>query len=560
MHMKFVRAVSSLLILLLLISVSIIHGIASQSSTASIYLQWYIYSNPSPLDDRPFAVCIIGDFIYVVGYDAMKMNSEFRIEKRFKADGSLVKVWVYNPTFRDDILFDCLAMNTTIYVTGVEGVISFPNILEGGTTVIVALDNDLNMIRYVRLNVSGLATSITSDGIYIYVGGYYFQGSDRGWFIGKLDKKLNLVKLKLYNPSEFGDYIYQIKYDRYSNLIWITGIYKEVYAAVAYVDTELSKDPVMILGTQIMGSALSIEFDDYGNKYVSTYGTMGNKFVGLLKLDSGNRVVATLNSYYGSKIVWAWNLLYAIKSDTAISVTVFDQSLNVATSYVINSSTMCGTYFMMASAVFDEKNLYFASSLCPSGDSGWGIYSVKLLIQIRVLTATTTLTQTLMKQIPVTIYINFTATQTMVQLALTTTYITVTWTQTHQTFTTPPQIYATYTTQVVTTTLQTRETITKLETIEKPYTLTYTTTMLQPTTITVTYRETIKETVTVSPNIVTQKQSGGVAQAQILIVAIAIMMFIAILILYKEIKLEFDNHVWLLLHPEVKDSNSFEES
>ncbi|MEM1608466.1 MAG: hypothetical protein QXG81_04250, partial [Ignisphaera sp.] len=373
--------------------------IDKSSAQNVLNLNWFVYENPSPTDERPFSVCILGKYIYVVGYDATKINYGYRVEKRLKDSGTLVKVWQYNPTVRDDVLFDCLALNNTIYVVGIEGALVFPSTVDFGKIAVIALDQDLNILKYFKMNITGFATSITTDGTYIYVGGFYQNGVDRGWFIAKFTQNLDLVKLALYNPSPFDDYIYQIKFDRVSNMLWIVGLEGGIYASVAYIDTNLSfREPVEVLNNKIIGSALSIDFDEYGNKYISVYGSMGDKLVGLIKLDKNNSIVATANKYYGQKVVWAWGALYVIQADSKVSITVFDSNLNQVYSYTVNESTYCNQYLMLGNVAYDENSLYFVTGLCQSGDSGWGIYSYRLLFQIRyntviqMLTLTTTST------------------------------------------------------------------------------------------------------------------------------------------------------------------------
>ncbi|MEM0026973.1 MAG: hypothetical protein QXT53_03500 [Ignisphaera sp.] len=382
------------LLVIALIALSTLY-VNQGSSQSGLYINWFVYENPSPTDERPFSVCTLGKYIYVVGYDATKINYGYRVEKRLKDNGALVKVWQYNPTVRDDVLFDCLALNNTIYVIGIEGALVFPSATDFGKIVVIALDQDLNILKYFKMNITGFATSITTDGIYIYVGGFYQKNIDRGWFIAKLTQNLDLVKLVLYKPSLSDDYIYQIKFDRASNMLWIVGLEGGMYASVAYVDANLSfREPVKVLNNEILGSALSIDFDEYGNKYISVYGSMGNKFIGLIKLDKNNNIVATVNRYYGQKVMWAWGALYVIQTDSKVSITVLDSNLNQVYSYTINESTYCNQYLMLGNVAFDENNLYFAASLCQSGDSGWGIYSSRLLIQIRYNTVTQRLTLT----------------------------------------------------------------------------------------------------------------------------------------------------------------------
>lgn len=384
--------IASIILLALLPTLPIDKSLAQ----SVLHLNWFVYENPSPADERPFSVCTLGKYIYVVGYDAAKINYEYRVEKRLKDNGTLVKVWQYNPTVADDVLFDCLVLNNTLYVIGIEGTIVFPSTTDFGKIVVIALDKDLNMLKYLRMNITGFATSITTDGTYIYVGGFYQKNVDRGWFIAKLTQDLNLVKLALYNPSSSADdYIYQIKFDRTSNTLWIVGLERGMYASIAYVDTNLSfVEPVEVLNGEILGSVLSIDFDEYGNKYVSVYGSMGDKFVGLIKIDRSNRIVATVNKYYGQKVVWAWGALYVIQADSKVSITVFDSNLNQVYSYTLNESTYCSQYLMLGNAAYDENSLYFATGLCQTGDSGWGIYSYKLLFQIRYNTVTNILTLT----------------------------------------------------------------------------------------------------------------------------------------------------------------------
>jgi hypothetical protein len=475
----------------LLLGLALASEFIESQTTNVVYLRWFSFSNPSPLDDYPFATCVISDYLYVVGSDTTRISHGFRVEKRLKNSGELVKVWSYNPTPGDDILFDCTTLDERLYVAGIEMSIAFPRVVDTARPVVAVLDQDLNLLRYVKLNISGLAMSITTDGSYIYVGGYYFQGPDRGWFIAKLDKDLNTVKLALYNPSQIDDYIYQIRYSEADGRIWIVGTYNALYVAVAYVDPSLSQDPT-ILSLGITGAATSITFDDHGNKYVAVYGSMGGRFVGLLKIDSSNRLVAYSSNYVGSSIAWVWGYLYAIYTGDAVKVTVLDENLNTVTSYTVNESTRCGISFTLGSIAYDERSLYFATPLCPSGDSGWGIYSLNLVIQLRIVTRVITATQIVRETVTSTIVRSYTETVTVMQTA-TLTETQPLWREATRTVTVTQTLNNSVTPLYTVT--KTIERVSR-ETIALPTTITYT--EVVPVTVTSVVERTLMRTVSIT--------------------------------------------------------------
>ena len=494
----------SLLLIAVSILILIIFATSNVFSQGSLYLNWFVYSNPSPLDERPFSVCLLGNYIYVVGYDATKINSGYRIEKRLRDNGELVKVWQYNPTVREDVLFDCLVLNSTIYVVGVEGVLIFPSAVDFGTVVIISLDPDLNMLKYFKTNITGFASSITTDGLYIYVGGFYVKGVDRGMFIAKFNQRLELVKLVFYNPSPVGDYIYQIKYDRISDAIWIVGVESEMYALIAYVDRDLTyKEPVRVLSKSITGYAISIDFDGNGNKYVLTYGLMGDRFTGFVKLDKNNNLVATSSKYYGDRVVWAWGVLYVIQTGQKVVVTALDSNLNEVYTYTVNESTYCSQYLLLGNVAFDENNLYFATGICPAGNSGWGIYSIKLAIQLRYRTVTEmrifTVTRTVEKTATVTstmvlpTTITKTVEQTIVQTQTIEKINIVTLPQNFTETTTITQTVSASAFVTITSTVTRNVETTVYRTIEK----TLTKTPLLTTTVTVATQKTVTQTATI---------------------------------------------------------------
>lgn len=78
-----------------------------------------VKSRPGELYDVAFAVCERGNLVYVVGYERFSEDDRgFRVEARWKGNGSLVKHWSFNPTGGRELLHDCLIVGDKLIAVG----------------------------------------------------------------------------------------------------------------------------------------------------------------------------------------------------------------------------------------------------------------------------------------------------------------------------------------------------------------------------------------------------------------------------------------------------------
>lgn len=158
-------------------------------------------------DERPQALKVDSDYLYVAGYDNVPGNIEWRIEKRNKTTGALCAsgvectagafgvggVATSNPSVNADYIYAMAIDASHIYVGGHDAVVSAANTewrIEKRDIVTGALETAFDTDGIVQVNpntVIDWVTSMVVDDTYLYVGG--FIGSTAGtWRVEKRDK------------------------------------------------------------------------------------------------------------------------------------------------------------------------------------------------------------------------------------------------------------------------------------------------------------------------------------------------------------------------------------
>jgi hypothetical protein len=89
-------------------------------SLATGSLIWSQASNPSTGNDGANSVALDGSGIYIVGYDSSPGNVQWRIEKRNLTDGSLIWSQVNNPSAGSDEAYSVAVDSSGIYVVGYD--------------------------------------------------------------------------------------------------------------------------------------------------------------------------------------------------------------------------------------------------------------------------------------------------------------------------------------------------------------------------------------------------------------------------------------------------------
>lgn len=490
----------------LALSILVLISLVAYVETQTMDIVWVKRGNYSSFDDKPYATCLIGDYIYVVGYDKNEFNARFRVEKRSKFDGSLVKVWTYNPSsLLDDILMDCVVIGDKLYVVGVKQMFATYSGFEMGKLVVAVLDKDLNLLKMDEGPDNTCGYSIESDGKYIYVGGIKRVGIYFRWYVEKRDLNLTLVASRsiTFKYDDVSDYLYSLRYNQVTDSLWAIGSIDAIWG-VAILDKNLNISKVIT--SDLGGSAQSVTFDDNGYAYVAGIGVQSDRTViGLVKYTPYGVEVGRMQGYYGSKAVHVNGDLYILYANPDKHVAyVFDKQLRLQKTLTLNDSTGCRSSDTLGRVSTDGMTVFFTSTICREistfvEDSEWVIYAFTPLTKRYFFTIT--ITTTLTKATTYVITKVLTTTSILTQQITTTMYIPTEVTMISSIYTTIP------TTIVLTNTSTTTIVLTRTLTIPITYTavttITVTTsTNTEPQTITSyviqTYRETITKTTTLT--------------------------------------------------------------
>jgi hypothetical protein len=380
----------------------------SELGHGDLKVNWIVHSDPSPSADDANAVCEKDEYIYVVGVDRYVDTGRFRIEKRLKSSGELVKAWTYNPSGSWDELYDCVIVEDTLYAVGRVGdpwVFSW---------AIVALDLDLNMLRYAIYSVlasypsHAVAWSLTSDGEYLYIAGHDNSPAfnDAQWRVEKRRlKDLALVKSYTSNPSGFIDDAMAISINPVTGDLWVCG-YKAVgYNAFARIEI-LSKDLelVKVVEPNIPGICTSIEFDEEGNGYAGG----GPFFIAKLSKHGDILRVSRIKTppapaptlLYFNDFIYAF-VLEEIKDTSKPplyfkhAVYVLDKDLNVVHKTILDDNINVSANTISLRVAFDGENVYVAGSHGVGMVSMWTVYSISIEEKPGEIAQTVTVTTTI---------------------------------------------------------------------------------------------------------------------------------------------------------------------
>jgi hypothetical protein len=113
---------SSKIILTVCAMVLMLSCFAVGHSNASVEVLWTQTFNPSNGVDRPISVALDSSGVYVVGFDNVPGNDEWRIEKRSLTDGALLWAQTTNPSDGDDWAAGVALDSSGVYVVGFDNV------------------------------------------------------------------------------------------------------------------------------------------------------------------------------------------------------------------------------------------------------------------------------------------------------------------------------------------------------------------------------------------------------------------------------------------------------
>ncbi|MGB9704417.1 MAG: hypothetical protein ACPL3C_03125 [Pyrobaculum sp.] len=272
---------------LLLVFVALFSAVAGAA-----VVKWAVVSNPSSWIDGPYGACVGGGYVYVVGFDSGPgAVSEWRIEKRDKSSGGLVKTWTLDPTGGYDVLTSCVVVGDRLYVVGYAGF----------RWAVLQLDLDLSSLRYVE-GAAGVPLSVASDGQHLYIAGFQYIDFVPHWRVEKrrLDD-LSLASALLLNSTEGQGAAWGIGISP-AGYIWVAGNNATGWR-IEILDRNLSR--VAVLRPGLERGALGVVFDEGGNAYV--YGGRG-----VVKFSKDGMQLARAVGFDAMEAAYAGGRLYVI--------------------------------------------------------------------------------------------------------------------------------------------------------------------------------------------------------------------------------------------------------
>jgi hypothetical protein len=352
---------------------AVVFTILLAAAAGAVTIKWASLTNPSNKHDSPLGICVGSDYVYVVGYDFSPGDSQWRIEKRSKADGRLLKTWTKNPTTYttyNDLLSHCVVVGDKLYVLGDWALLSF--------------DLDLNLLKQVS-NWYGWPSSVFSDGKYLYIASWeYISKDDTRWRVEKrrLDD-LSLVASYTSNPSDKLDDAEGIGINPATGHLWVVGLdgVEGQWWRIEVLDRDLNR--LLVLRPGVWGWAWGVVFDENGNAYV--YGT---DYVIKYSKDGKELARAAISSA-AEGAVYMDGKLYVVTLNYRLIV--FDADLRkldeVDLTPEITKRVEVGEFGVIDRVAFDGGTIYVAGYAKPKGasDVGWLVFAVQLAAPVSLV-------------------------------------------------------------------------------------------------------------------------------------------------------------------------------
>ncbi len=178
-------------------------------STGSLI--WTQVSNPSINSERAYGVAVDSSGVYVVGYDYLTGNINWRIEKRSLSTGSLIWTQRSSPSIGVDIAYGVAVDSSGVYVVGQDASSSFlkwrieKRNLTNGTLIWTQVSS---------LSGGGIAYGVAVDSSGVYVVGRGYLTGNSQWLIEKRNlTNGTLIWTQANNPSSLDDSINSVAVD-----------------------------------------------------------------------------------------------------------------------------------------------------------------------------------------------------------------------------------------------------------------------------------------------------------------------------------------------------------
>lgn len=401
-----------IIILILILSINLYNSYVLSETK----IVWSIHSNPSKLIDWASDVCIDDKYIYIIGWESISIgDTAFRVEKRYRVNGSLVTSWSFNPSNSSDEPYSCTIYGKRLYIVG------FSLINNTYKWTIISLDLDFMNYSYIHQDFNGIALSITSYRDYLYVAGIYNVSGDTEILIEKIDPNLSPIKIYRSNPSNATDIAIDIKINPYMDRIFITGttegrgLIGSWYIEI--LDYDLNTIERIVL--PVRGFASSITFDENGYTYIS--GSLDSG-AALVKLDIPTKNIILMKKIPGSmsRIIYVNGFLAVLTSWFYGNTTlyIFDSDFNILDLNVLDTRSI----YWWGNIRSYNNMIYIAipNILTNITDIEWSIFAIDIS---NILPRITTVIEMKTIVTPITTTINFTYTLALTRTIPTTLYL-----------------------------------------------------------------------------------------------------------------------------------------
>ncbi|GEM_PF-4158951 len=320
-------------------------------SLSSIF-QWVVVNDYSLGRDVALALCIYSYKLYVFGFDEIDGVSSMRAEIRDAASGSLLRVWRGSM----GTLYDCFVVDNNIYAVGTLNVSG-----NDFGWIIIAFDEELNIVSMVLsnpFNGMDIATSIYSDGEYIYVSGIVNGSNFNGYRVEKRSKDLySLEAVYMVNTTLSWRWSYALPKiaEDLDGFLWLLYLYVDESTDIEITKIDILDKNLVAVKTinidNVKGYPYSLTFDLDRHAYVG--GSMG-----ILKIDYNGNVLK----------------LQELKNYIIFRITYIDKDRIAA----FGSRIIVPPYIAMNNLLLFNKDLDILANITISTNSPWILWTGRM--------------------------------------------------------------------------------------------------------------------------------------------------------------------------------------
>jgi len=314
--------------------------------------QWVAVDDYSLGRDVALALCIYNDKLYVFGFDEIDGVSSMRAEIRDVASGSLLRVWRGSM----GTLYDCFVVDSNIYAVGTLNVSD-----NDFGWIIIAFDEELNIVSMALsnpFNGMDIATSIYSDGEYIYVSGIVNGSNFNGYRVEKRSKDLySLEAIYMVNTTLSWRWSYALPKiaEDLDGFLWLLYLYIDESRDIEITKIDILNKNLVAVKTinidDVKGYPYALAFDL--DRYAYVGGSMG-----ILKMDYNGNVLK----------------LQELKNYIIFRITYIDKDRIAA----FGSRIIAPPYIAMNNLLLFNKDLDILANVTISTNSPWILWSGRI--------------------------------------------------------------------------------------------------------------------------------------------------------------------------------------